>query len=76
MLISEDSTKDVLCISKVDPCGVCGLRVKANLAMCVQCGKWIHGRCAIGKRVAAKLSRNSLWKKSVGNIGEAMEQEE
>ena len=31
---------------KIDPCGVCSLRVKANSVLCVQCGKWIHRRCA------------------------------
>ena len=44
---------------KVDPCGVCSLRVKANSVLCLQCGKWIHGRCARAKRVTVKLSRNS-----------------
>ena len=29
---------------KVDPCGVCSLRVKAKSVLCLQCGEWIHGR--------------------------------
>ena len=37
--------------SKVDPCGVCSLRVKANSVLCLQCCTWIHGRCAGMKRV-------------------------
>ena len=39
-------TNDGISNSKVDPCGVCSLRVKAKSALCLQCGKWIHGRCA------------------------------
>ena len=35
-------TKDGMSKSKVDPCGVCSLRVKANSVLCVQCGKWIQ----------------------------------
>ena len=42
---------------KVDPCGVCSLRVKANSVLCLQCGKWIHGRCAAVKRVTQMFSR-------------------
>ena len=45
------NTKDGMSKSKVDPCGVCSLRVKANSVLCVQCGKLIHGRCAGVKRV-------------------------
>ena len=26
-------------VSKIDPCGVCGMRVKANSVLCVGCGK-------------------------------------
>ena len=29
--------------SKVDPCGVCSLRVELA-QYCVQCGDWVHGR--------------------------------
>ena len=32
--------------SRVDPCGVCSLRVMANSVLCVQCGKLVHGRYA------------------------------
>ena len=49
---------DGLSKSKVDPCGVCSLRVKAISVLCVQCGKWIQGRCAGIKRVTPKFSRN------------------
>ena len=46
VMISDGIRKDGLSKSKVDPCGVCNLRVKANVVLCVQCGKWIYGRCA------------------------------
>ena len=36
-------------VSKVDPCGICGMRVMANSVLCVKCGKWIHGRCVNSK---------------------------
>ena len=42
--------------SVVDSCGVCSLRVKANSVLCLQCGKWIHGRCAGVKMVTPKIS--------------------
>ena len=44
--------------NQVDPCGVCSLRVRASSVLCVQCGKWILGRCAVVKMVTAKLSIN------------------
>ena len=46
VMVYSGITKDVMSKSKVDPCGVCSMRVKANSALCLQCGKWIHGRCA------------------------------
>ena len=30
----------------------------ANSVLCVKCGKWIHGRCAKGKRVTPRLGRD------------------
>ena len=55
VMVNGDITKDCMSKSNVDPCGVCSLRVKANSLFCVQCGKWIHGRCAIVKRVTPKF---------------------
>ena len=68
-------TKDVMCKSKVDPCGVCSLRVKANSVLCSQCSKWIQGSCAGVKRVAPKFEGNFSCTKCEGNIAEAVEQE-
>ena len=68
-------TKDGTSKCKVDPCGACSLRVKTNSALCLQCGEWIHGRCAGIKSVTQKYSRNFTCRKCEGNIGEAVEQE-
>ena len=46
VMVSGGITKDGMSKSKVDPCGVCSLRIKANSVLCVQCVKWIQGRCA------------------------------
>lgn len=40
-------------ISRIDPCGVCGKRVKANSVLCIGCQKWVHKRCS-GVRGALK----------------------
>ena len=76
VMISGGITKDGTSKSKVDPCGACSLRVKATLVLCLQCGKWIHGRCAGVKIVTPKFSRNFPCRKCQGNIGEAVEHEE
>ena len=46
VMASGGITKGGMSKSKVDPCGVCSLSVKPNSALCLHCGKWIHGRCA------------------------------
>ena len=61
--------------SKVDPCGVCSLRAKANSVLCLQCGELVHSRCDGVKRATPKYSRNITRKKCEGNIGEAVKQE-
>ena len=45
-------------VSKIDPCGICRKRVMANSVLCVDYGKWIHGRCAKVKRVTPSLGRD------------------
>ena len=54
VLVSAGITNDGISESKVDPSGVCSLRVKANSVLCLQCGKWIHSRCVGVKWVAQK----------------------
>ena len=76
VMLSGNIAMDGLSKSKVEACGVCGLRVKANSVLYVQCGKWIHGRCAGVRRVTPRISRNVAYRRCIGNIGEAVEQEE
>ena len=76
LFVSGCITKDGMSKSKVDPCIVCCFRVKANSVLCLQCGKWIHGRCASVKRVTPKFNRNLACRICEGNIGESVEQEE
>ena len=51
VIVSGCITKDGMTKSKVDPCGVCSLRVKVNRDFCLQFVKWIHSTCARVKRV-------------------------
>ena len=73
VMLSGGITKDGMSKSKVDPCGVCSLRVKANSVLCLQCGKWISSRCAGVKRVTPMYSGNFSCRKCEGNIEEAVE---
>ena len=76
LMVSGGNTKNGLFKSKVDPCGVCSLRVNANYVLCVQCGKWCYSRCAGVKNVNPMFSRDFACMKCEGNIGEAVVQEE
>ena len=58
LMVYGGITKDGMSKSKVDTCGICSLKVKANSVLCLQCDKWFHGRCAGMKRVTPKFSRN------------------
>ena len=76
VMVSGDITKNGKSKSKVDQCGVCSLRVKANSALSSQCGRRIYCRFAVVKRLTPKFSRNFTCRKCEGNIREAVEQEE
>ena len=54
----EEETFD----SKIDPCGVCGTRVMSNSVLHTSCGKWIHARCTVKKKVAVCLNKNFVCK--------------
>ena len=73
-MVYGDITSNGMSKSKVDPCGDCSLREKSDSVLCLQCGKWINGRCAGIKRVTPKCSKNFACRKCEGNIGEAVEQ--
>ena len=33
-------------VARIDPCGVCSMRVKQNSILCTTCNKWVHKRCS------------------------------
>jgi len=33
-------------VSKIDPCSMCGERVKINAIQCTACKAWVHKRCS------------------------------
>ena len=49
--------------SRVDPCGVCGTRVKSNSVQCTACGKWVHTSCTDKKKVSVYVNKNFVCKK-------------
>ena len=49
VMVSGGITWDSLFNGKVDPCEFYSLGAKANSVLCMQCGKWIHSRCAVVK---------------------------
>ena len=64
-MVSGSIIKDGLTKWKVYPHGVFSLRVKANSDLCVQCGRWFHGRCARVNTVNAKFKRNFACRKVI-----------
>ena len=60
VMVCGGITKDC---NKIGSCGVCSLREKANSVLCVQCGNWIHGRCARMKSVTSKFLENFCMQK-------------
>ena len=49
--------------SKIDPCGMCGTRVMSNSVLCRACGKWVHARCTVKKKVSVYVNKNFVCKK-------------
>ena len=56
----ECIVKDRISKNKVDACGVCSLRAKANSVLYVHCSKWSHDRCAGVKSVIAKFCLHKM----------------
>ena len=75
-MVSGCIKKDGLSKSKVDPYGIHDMRVKANSVLCVQCGEWVHGRCAGVEWMSQGFSTNFACMKCDGYIGEAVDQED
>ena len=46
---------------EVDLCAKHSKRVMANLVMCTNRGKWVHGRCTKIKRVTSTLAKKFLF---------------
>ena len=42
--LMESGSEGELFKSMIDPCGVCGRGVMANLVLCTKCGSWVHGK--------------------------------
>ena len=59
--------------SKIDPGGICGRRVMANLVLCTKCGSWVHGKCAKIKRVTARLAMHFVCSKCKGIMERTMD---
>ena len=64
VMVSGGITKDGMSKSKVDRCGVCSLRVKANSVLC---GMWIHSRCA-GVKMMTYVFKKFHMQKNVKEI--------
>ena len=52
--------------SKIDPCGVCGRRVIANLVLQTKCENWVHGKCAKIKRPTDRWTMHFVCSKCKG----------
>ena len=65
--------EDEVTVSKIDPCVICGKRVRANSVLCVKCRKWIHERCAKVKRVTLRLGRNFVCGRCMKEADEFMD---
>ena len=56
--------------SNVDPCSVCGMRVKRNSIRCNRCRFWVHARCSGVKGGLSKVERTFICKKCGDGGGE------
>jgi hypothetical protein len=52
-------------VSRIDPCGVCDKRVKANSVLCIGCKKWVHKRCSGVKGALKKVEGTFKCKRCV-----------
>ena len=57
--------------SEIDPCSVCGARVKRNSIRCNRCKFWVHAKCSGVKGSLGKVELTPVCKKCTEGIGEA-----
>jgi hypothetical protein len=63
VMVSEEGGERV--VSRIDPCGVCDKRVKANSVMCIGCKKWVRKRCSDVKGALKKVEGTFKCKRCV-----------
>ena len=56
--VIESGGSGVVVLAKIDPCSVCGKRIKVNCVRCKTCKKWVHAWCAGVKIVSCKMNEN------------------
>ena len=55
--------------SKADPCGVCSKKTMANSMSCMECDKWVQGKCTRWRSVTAKLANEFIWESARRILG-------
>ena len=73
LISGEGGVKD---ISRIDPCSVCGKRVKGNSILCIGCKLWVHKRCSGEKRSLDKVNGTFKCKVCVQGVCEQSPREE
>ena len=75
MKVNMGKTKVMVCgegeervVSKIDPCGVCDKRVKANSVLCLGCNKWVHKRCSAVKGALKKVAGTFKCKRCISGV--------
>ena len=58
VMVSGSITNDGFSMSGVEHCVVFSFSIKAISVLCVQCGRWIHGRYTGVRKLIPMLSRN------------------
>ena len=58
--------------SEIDPCSVCGTRVKRNSIRCNRCKFWVHAKCSGVKGSLGKVELTFICKKCAEGNVEAM----
>ena len=73
-MISGETSRDE--VSAMDPCSVCGDRVKRNSVLCVRCRLWVHKRCSGVKGSLTKVDGVFECKTCVNGRDDGSEAEE